>query len=159
MKPFDEKKLISLGERFLKRKQTIAVAESVTSGLLQFALSCTPEAARFFQGGITAYNIAQKFKHLGVEPLHALSVNCVSPKVAREMALQVCQVYSSDWGVAVTGYASPVPESENKVFAFFAIAYKGKIKLSGRIKPKKLDPPEMQWMYTNHILGKLLSLL
>jgi nicotinamide-nucleotide amidase len=159
MKPFDKKLLIALGEKILKRKQTIAVAESVTSGLLQFALSCIPEAARFFQGGITAYNIAQKFKHLRVEPLHALSVNCVSSKVAREMALHVCEAYSSDWGIAVTGYASPVPESENKVFAFFAIACKGKIKLSGRIKPRKLAPPEMQWTYTNHILGKLLTLL
>ena len=91
MKPFDEKKLVSLGKKLLKRKQTIAVAESVTSGLLQFALSCIPDAARFFQGGITAYNIAQKFKHLRVEPLHALSVNCVSPKVAKEMALHVCE--------------------------------------------------------------------
>ena len=49
MKPFDEKKLISIGGKILKSKQTIAVAESVTSGLLQFALSCIPEAARFFQ--------------------------------------------------------------------------------------------------------------
>lgn len=156
---FDEKKLIPIGEKFLKRKQSIAVAESVTSGLLQFALSGIPEAARFFQGGITAYNIGQKFKHLGVEPLHALSVNCVSPKVAKEMALQVCKVFSSDWGIAVTGYASPVPESDNQVFAFFAIAFNGKIKLSGRIKPQKHDPPEIQWLYTNYILGKLHSLL
>ncbi len=126
----------------MKRKQTIAVAESVTSGLLQFALSCIPEAARFFQGGITAYNVVQKFKHLHVEPLHALSVNGVSPNVAKEMALHVCEVYSSDWGIAVTGYASPVPESAYKVFAFFVIACQGQIKLSGRIKPQKLGPSE-----------------
>src|SRR5436190_21131457 len=115
MNTFDKKVLERLGKKLLKKKQTVAVAESVTSGLLQFAFSCIPDAASFFQGGITAYNIAQKFKHLQVEPLHALSVNCVSSKVAKEMALHVCQLYSSDWGIGITGYASPVPESGNKV--------------------------------------------
>ena len=156
---FDKKILEAIGKKLLKKKQTIAVAESVTSGLLQFSLSNIPDAACFFQGGITAYNIAQKFKHLGVEPLHALSVNCVSPKVAKEMALHVCELYSSDWGIGITGYASPVPESGNKVFAFFAIAYKGKIKLSGKIDPEKTEPPELQWLYVNHILRKLSPVL
>jgi nicotinamide-nucleotide amidase len=159
MNTFDKKILDGLGKKLLKKKQTIAVAESVTSGLLQFALSCIPDAAQFFQGGITAYNNAQKFKHLGVEPLHALSVNCVSPKVAKEMALHVCHLYSSDWGIGITGYASPVPESENKVFAFFAVACKGKIKLSGKIDPEKIEPPELQWLYVNHILRKLSTVL
>jgi len=159
MDTFDKKILERLGKKLLKKKQTVAVAESVTSGLLQFAFSCIPDAACFFQGGITAYNIAQKFKHLQVEPLHALSVNCVSVKVAKEMALHVCQLYSSDWGIGITGYASPVPESGNKVFAFFAITYRGMIKSSGKINPGKKDPPELQWVYTDKLLRKMLSLL
>ncbi|MEJ0104835.1 MAG: CinA family protein [Bacteroidota bacterium] len=85
MNTFNKKILEGIGKKLLKKKESIAVAESVTSGLLQLAFSCIPDAACFFQGGITAYNIAQKFKHLEVEPLHALSVNCVSPKVAKEM--------------------------------------------------------------------------
>lgn len=159
MDTFDKKILEGLGKKLLKRKQTLAVAESVTSGLLQFAFSCIPDAARFFQGGITAYNIAQKFKHLQVEPLHALSVNCVSGKVAKEMAQHVCQLYSSDWGIGITGYASPVPESGNKVFAFFAISYRGKLRSSGKINPKKTDPPELQWLYVNHLLRKMSALV
>jgi len=159
MRIFDQKILVSIGKKMLQKKQTIAVAESVTSGLLQFAISGIPDAACFFQGGITAYNIGQKFKHLRVEPLHALSVNCVSQKVAKEMATQVCQLYASDWGIGITGYASPTPESGNKVFAFFAIASRGKIKSSGKINPPKTNPPELQTFYVNHILRKLLSLL
>ena len=159
MKTFDKKTLESIGKKLLKKKHTIAVAESVTSGLMQFALSCIPDAALFFQGGITAYNIAQKFKHLEVEPLHALSVNCVSAKVSREMALHVCQLYSSDWGVGITGYASAVPESGNKVFAFYAISHRGKIMTWGKINPKKGKPPELQWLYVDRLLQKINSLL
>jgi nicotinamide-nucleotide amidase len=159
MNTFDKKILGSLGKKLLKKKHSLAVAESVTAGLLQFAFSCIPDAARFFQGGLTAYNITQKFKHLQVEPLHALSVNCVSLQVAKEMALHVCRLYSSDWGIGVTGYASPVPESGNQVFAFFAITYRGKIRSAGKINPKKADPPGIQWLYVNHILKKISVLV
>src|SRR5690606_30227245 len=98
--------------------------------LLQFALSAIPNAAKFFQGGITAYNVAQKYKHLAVEPLRALEVNCVSQGVATEMAIHICQQFASDWGIGITGYATPVPESANKVFAFYTITCYGKIKAS-----------------------------
>ena len=156
---FDKRKLERIGIRLLKKKQNIAVAESVTSGLLQFALSTIPDAANFFQGGITAYNIGQKFKHLNVEPLHALSVNSVSQKVATEMALNICQMYSSDWGIGITGYASPVPESGNKVFAFYAITYDNRLRASGKLLAKKSDPPSLQVKYVNDIIHKLSVLI
>ena len=155
MELFNKKELERTGAKLLKKKETIAVAESVTAGLLQFAFSNVPDAAKFFQGGVTAYNIAQKFKHLKVEPLHALSVDCVSQKVATEMALQVCELYTSDWGIGITGYASPVPESNQKVFAFYAITYKNKVKVSGKITPPKKDPPALQLKYTEMVLHKL----
>ena len=49
-----EKSLIDPIGNILKRKeQTIAVAESVTAGLLQLSLSAATDASLFFQGGIT----------------------------------------------------------------------------------------------------------
>lgn len=48
----------------IEGKQTLAVAESVTSGHLQAAFSAATLASKFFQGGITAYNIGQKSRHL-----------------------------------------------------------------------------------------------
>jgi PncC family amidohydrolase len=159
MDTFDKKDIGKAGQETIEKKADRRGGRKCYVGLLQFAFSCIPDAACFFQGGITAYNIAQKFKHLQVEPLHALSVNCVSVKVAKEMALHVCQLYSSDWGIGITGYASPVPESGNKVFAFFAITYRGTIKSSGKINPRKKDPPELQWVYTDKLLRKMLSLL
>ncbi|MET0466202.1 MAG: CinA family protein [Chitinophagaceae bacterium] len=139
----------------LSKGKTIAVAESVTAGLLQYALSTIPDASKFLQGGITAFNVAQKYKHLRVEPLHALSVNCVSGKVAEEMALHCCELFSSDWGVGITGYASPAPESGNKSFAYFAIAFGGRIVEKGKLSPKKKDPPAIQQEYVSAILSRL----
>ena len=96
MELFDKKILETVGKKLLRKKQTVAVAESVTSGLLQLAFSSIQDAVKFFQGGVTVYNLGQKYKHLKVEPIHALSVNCVSQQVANEMAFHICDHYSSD---------------------------------------------------------------
>jgi nicotinamide-nucleotide amidase len=155
MELFNTKVLQRIGAALLKRKETIAVAESVTAGSLQFALSGIPDASLFFQGGVTAYNLGQKTRMLGIEPLHAMSVNCVSKKVATEMALGIAKLYSSEWAIGITGYATPVPESDNKVFAFYTITYKNKVKATGKINPSMTEPQLLQIEYVNYVLKKL----
>jgi len=142
-------------DSLISRQETIAVAESVTSGLLQFALSQAENATEFYQGGITAYNLGQKSRHLNIEPIHALSLNSVSEKVAGEMALNVCSFFTSDWGIGITGYASPVPESENKLFAWYAIAWQDSIVISKKITPKKDEPFRIQQIYVTDVLKHL----
>lgn len=159
MKQFDQRKLAVIGQQLLTRHETIAVAESVTGGLLQFALSSVENAAQLFQGGITAYNTAQKFKHLQVEPIHALNVNAVSQQVSDEMAIHVQQLFASSWGLGITGYASPVPESGNKIFAHFSIAYGTKIMCSEKLDGKGEKPSDVQHYYTQIILTNLYDLL
>jgi nicotinamide-nucleotide amidase len=159
MELFDKNRLIRIGKYLKRKEETIAVAESVTAGLLQYAFSNTPNAMDFFQGGLTAYNVAQKFKHLQVEPIHALSVNCVSQLVAEQMAVQVCRVFGAHWGIGITGYATPVPESGNKLFAYFAITYKEKIRLKGMLRSDDKNPPDVQLHYTQALLQKLATVM
>ncbi|WP_298740198.1 CinA family protein [uncultured Chitinophaga sp.] len=132
---------------------TIAVAESVTAGYLQVHFSRASGATGFFQGGITAYNVGQKVKHLGVEPIHAQAVNAVSPEVAAEMALGVCTLFNCNAGIAVTGYAAPVPELNiTDLFAYYAIACKGRIIASGKIIPSAGHPEEVMQEYAREII-------
>jgi PncC family amidohydrolase len=132
---------------------TIGIAESVTAGFLQINFSRATGATQFFQGGITTYNTGQKVKHLGVEPIHAQSSNAVSPQVATEMALGVCTLFNCNVGIAVTGYAAPVPELNIKeLFAFYAIACKGKIIASRKITPSVHEPEEVMQEYAREII-------
>lgn len=66
---------------------TLAVAESLTGGTLQARITANHGVSSHFLGGITAYHIDQKVKHLGVDREHAQKVNCVSQEVANQMAL------------------------------------------------------------------------
>lgn len=156
---FDNKRIDLIRNRLVKRQETLAIAESVTSGFLQLAFSQAIEAGKFYQGGLTAYNAAQKFKHLQVEPIHADAVNCVSEKVTTEMALHVCELFNSQWGIGITGYATPVPESGMKVFAYYAIAHKGKIVKKGLLRPGKDEPLNIQLYYTNKVIEQFSSKL
>ena len=49
MELFDKKILETVGKKLLRKKQTVAVAESVTSGLLQLAFSSIQDAVKFFR--------------------------------------------------------------------------------------------------------------
>lgn len=155
MNKLSEASLNKLGKHLISSHQTIAVAESVTAGLFQHILSNIPDASQFFQGGITAYNLAQKFKHLQIEPIHAGAVNCVSEQVAEEMAKGVSSLFNSYWGIGITGYATPVPESDDKLFAFYAIAMNGKIKKAGRLRHSLATPEEVQQHYAQVVLQQL----
>src|SRR5947209_1288485 len=127
MKPkdmlYDEKLINNIKDILDKNKLTLSVAESVTAGHLQAAFSSAVDASKFFQGGITAYNAGQKTRHLDIEPIAGLENDCVTEQVACEMALKVNKLFISDYGIAITGYATKMPEKGlNDLFAFFAIA-------------------------------------
>ncbi|MET0391867.1 MAG: nicotinamide-nucleotide amidohydrolase family protein [Chitinophagaceae bacterium] len=156
----DQQLLDRTGKLLIEKQQTLAVAESVTSGHLQAAFSLAENARKFFQGGITVYNLGQKTRHLQVEPVHALACNCVSEKVAAEMASHVGQLFLSDWGIAITGYASPVPEKGiDRLFACYAIYCNGRELAREIIYSEAGEPEQVQLYYTQQVVKHLLRLL
>ncbi len=157
---YDLKEITVIKDYMLKSNQTVAVAESVTSGHIQAALSQAEFALQFFQGGITAYNLAQKYKHLQVEPIHAQQCNCVSEKVAMEMADNVCTLFKSDWGIAITGYAAPIPEfSVEEPFAFFSFSFRGKNLEVKRVHSSLKNAWEVQRYFTEEVIKEFASLI
>ena len=158
------KNLIDIADKtsqlLVKKKYTIAVAESVTSGNLQVIFSLAKNATTFYQGGITAYNIGQKCRHLFVEPTHAIECNCVSKQVSNEMAIAIARLFCADIGVSITGYASPVPEQNiSNLFAYVSVSKHGKIILSKKISAPGKRPYEVQLFYTLKVVQLLKSVL
>jgi nicotinamide-nucleotide amidase len=153
-----EERINQIGEILITNKETIAVAESVTSGLLQAALSTATKASMFFQGGITAYNLGQKTKHLNVEPIHALLCNSVSEKVTNELATGVCSLFHSDWGIGITGYAATLPEKDvYDLYAFYSFSFRGEIIHSRKIISDKKDPEQVQRFYVSAVIDDFVA--
>lgn len=119
MSKAEELKALMLAEP----RWTLAVAESLTAGNLQARIASVSGASSYFLGGITAYALEQKVRHLHVERAHAEMVNCVSAEVAEQMARGVCRMFGADVGAATTGYAEPAPQSGVSLpFAWWAVA-------------------------------------
>ncbi len=125
--------LKEIGLSLKRRGETVAVAESVTSGFLQLALSQIPDASLVFKGGITAYTAEEKIRLLNVEAGVVRETDAVSTEVAFQMATGVGRLFNADWSIATTGYATPVPDSDNKCFVFFCVCYRNAVMLTQKI--------------------------
>lgn len=151
--PYDSEIIEKIRQHLLKTHTTVAVAESVTSGHIQVALSQGEQAMLFFQGGITVYNIIQKSQHLNINISEAVACNCVSEKLSAEMAEQCCKIFKSDWTIAITGYATPAPPFTSEgLYACVAIAFKDESLVSKTISTEEKDAYKAQIYYTNQAL-------
>lgn len=95
--------------------QTVAVAESLTGGLVLATLVSVPGASAVVRGGVVAYMTDVKTSVLGVDHGLLALEGAVHPEVAREMARGVVALVGADYGVATTGVAGPDPQDGRPV--------------------------------------------
>lgn len=98
-----------------ERGATVAVAESLTGGLVAAELASVPGASRTFRGSVTAYATALKHELLGVDAALLAARGAVDAQVAREMAEGVRDRLGADWGASTTGVAGPDPQDGQPV--------------------------------------------
>ncbi|WP_171162749.1 CinA family protein [Streptomyces sp. I05A-00742] len=104
------------------RGRTLAVAESLTGGLVAAALTAVPGASRAVRGAVTAYATDVKRDVLGVDARLLAERGAVDPEVARQMAGGVRALLAADWGLATTGVAGPDPQDGKPVGTVFVAA-------------------------------------
>jgi nicotinamide-nucleotide amidase len=89
--------------------KTVAVAESLTGGLVAAALTSVPGASVVVRGGVIAYATELKTALLGVPADLLARYGAVHPDVAAAMAAGVRTRLGATYGVATTGVAGPGP--------------------------------------------------
>jgi nicotinamide-nucleotide amidase len=103
--------IAELTERGLR----VAVAESLTGGLVVAELTSVPGASVVVSGGVVAYDTSVKRSVLGVDAELLEAEGAVHPEVARQMADRVRTVLAVDGrpaelGIATTGVAGPTDQ-------------------------------------------------
>ncbi|MET9950685.1 CinA family protein [Streptomyces sp. NPDC006339] len=98
-----------------ERGHTLAVAESLTGGLVAAELTGVPGASKSFLGSVTAYATPLKERLLGVDGTLLAERGAVDPQVALQMAAGVRGRLGADWGLATTGVAGPDPQDGQPV--------------------------------------------
>ena len=96
------------------RKETLAIAESCTGGLLANRITNIPGASSGFLAGYICYVNEAKIDMLGVDPKLIEKHGAVSEPVARALAQHARMRARSTYAVATTGIAGPSGGSPEK---------------------------------------------
>jgi nicotinamide-nucleotide amidase len=91
------------------RGESLAVAESLTGGLVAGALTTVPGASVVLRGGVVAYATDLKSALLGVPEDLLGRRGPVDPQVAAAMAAGVRARLGASYGISTTGVAGPGP--------------------------------------------------
>src|SRR5207249_5972734 len=98
----------------IKKKQTLAIAESCTGGLLANRITNVAGASAVLLAGYICYANEAKIDILGVDPTLIEQHGAVSEEVARAMAEGARKRSRSTYALATTGIAGPSGGSEGK---------------------------------------------
>src|SRR4029079_18943760 len=101
------KELVIIAEkiavRLIERKQTIAVAESSTGGLISAALLSVPGASAYFLGGGVVYTRDARRILMDIPDEAMKGIRSASEPYAKLLASQIRKRFWTDWGPSATG--------------------------------------------------------
>ena len=103
-----------VAELLREKKLTIAIAESLTGGLVTSRLTDVPGSSAYLTAAFITYADDAKVRDLGVDPAALARDGAVSEIVARQMAEGARRRAGTDLGLATTGIAGPDGGSPEK---------------------------------------------
>lgn len=124
LRPDSETDTVEVLGRLRRDAQTLAVAESLTGGLLAATLTSVPGASAVFRGSVVAYAGDLKVALLDVPASLVERAGVVSSEVAVAMAEGVRAGCGSTWALSTTGVAGP-DEQEGKPVGTVFVGWAG----------------------------------
>ncbi|MGL3212656.1 CinA family protein [Bradyrhizobium sp. BR 1433] len=93
--------------KLIANKQTIAVAESSTGGLISASLLAVPGASAYFLGGGVIYTRDARRALMDIPDDAMRGLRSSSEPYAQLLARQIRDRLATDWGLSETGAAGP----------------------------------------------------
>jgi nicotinamide-nucleotide amidase len=112
-----------VGKHLTQRRQTLAIMESLTGGLLSSRITDVPGSSNYFVGGLVTYSTELKAR-MGVPREILEQYGAISEETARAMAHAVRERLGVDYGLGITGVAGP-DKQEDKPAGTIHIAIEG----------------------------------
>lgn len=144
----------AVSDQLERAGRTIAVAESITGGLIGHMLVDIPGISRFFLADVVAYSNEAKVRQLGVPRDHIVQHGAVSSRVAEDMAVGICRATGADLGLSTTGIAGPTGGTEEKPVG---LVYVG-LCLDGQTAVRKLNLRGDRWRIKDRAAKYALNL-
>jgi nicotinamide-nucleotide amidase len=98
---------IVVGKLLKERKQTIAIAESCTGGMIAQKITSIAGSSVYFKNAFVTYSNEAKMKFLGVKKETLRQFGAVSSQTAYEMAEGLLRCSDTNYALSITGIAGP----------------------------------------------------
>src|ERR1700685_1440771 len=97
----------TIAQRLVAPRQTIAIAESSTGGLVSAALLAVPGASAYFLGGAVVYTKASRAALLGIGDAEMVGLRPATEAYALLLARRMRERHGAAWGLGETGATGP----------------------------------------------------
>jgi PncC family amidohydrolase len=155
------RELVPLAEKIagvlVQRKQTIAIAESSTAGLISAALLAVPGASAYFLGGAVVYTRQSRRLLLDIPDSALDGMRPSTEPYALLMARTARQRFNSTWALAETGATGPTGNRYGDAAGHSCIATAGGAEASMTLETGKADRLANMHAFTMEALNFLLK--
>ena len=129
----------AIGDMLRARRETVAVAESSSGGLVSAALLAVPGASAYFRGGAVVYTAEARTALLGITPERMAGMRSASEPYARLLARTLRERFGTSWGIAETGAAGPSGNRYGDAAGHSCLAISGPVELVRTVETGSAD--------------------
>jgi nicotinamide-nucleotide amidase len=155
------KELVAIAEkiaaRLIERKQTIAIAESSTGGLISAALLSVPGASAYFLGGGVVYTRDARRLLMDISDEAMKGIRSASEPYAQLLAKQVRTRFATDWGLSETGATGPTGNRYGDAAGHSCMAVSGPQQAVFTLETGSADRQANMQKFASTALGLLLE--
>ena len=145
----------SVAARLIARKETIAISESSTGGLISAALLSIPGASAYFVGGGVIYTQTARRNLLMLPDDAVRGIRSSTEAAARLNARTVRERLGTSWALAETGAAGPTGNRYGDAAGHSCFAVAGVIEAARTLETKRSDREANMWAFTRAALELL----
>jgi nicotinamide-nucleotide amidase len=145
----------SVAARLVARRETIAVSESSTGGLISAALLSIPGASAYFVGGGVIYTQTARRGLLQLSDEAVRGIRSSTETAARLNARTMRERLGTTWALAETGAAGPTGNRYGDAAGHSCFAVVGAIEAARTLETGRADREANMWAFTRAALELL----
>ena len=128
-----------IAARLIERRETIAVTESSTGGLIAASLLAVPGASAYFLGGAVAYTKAARLALLGIGDADMAGLRPSTEAYSLLIARRVRERHGASWGLGETGATGPTGNRYGDAAGHTCIAVAGPLERAVTLETGSAD--------------------
>jgi nicotinamide-nucleotide amidase len=147
----------TIAKRLAARRESVAIAESSTGGLISAALLAVPGASAYFLGGAVIYTAAARAALINVTPddMKNLGLRPSTEAYALLLATRIRERHNASWGVGETGATGPSGNRYGDKAGHTCIAIAGPLQRAVTIETGAADRKANMRAFAKHALESL----